>query len=75
MIGARGLGWAAAVSCALALAACGQHRTATVHPPPPAGPVATPVDKDEPVPVAAPRDPVQTEEIAAPQYARPNKKS
>jgi hypothetical protein len=64
------------VSCALALGACSQHKTAVARPaPPPAPPVAAPADDEPPIPVAAPREPVETEEIAPPPRAQPGKKS
>jgi hypothetical protein len=43
--------------------------------PPPAAAAATPAADDEPVPVAAPRAPVETEGVAAPPSMRSGKKS
>ena len=74
-IDARGLGWAAALACALLAGACHQKPIARPAAPPAPAPVAKSVDLDEPVPVAAPRQPVETEQVAPPAGARPGKKS
>jgi hypothetical protein len=75
-IDARGLAWAAALGCALLVGACGQRQpVARPATPPAAAPATTKNDLDEPVPVAAPRQPVETEQVAPPGGTRPGKKS
>jgi hypothetical protein len=83
-IGARGL--TAIVTLALCLGGCTQQQMrffgfsrkpeiAKVAAPPPAPTAPTAGPEDEPVPVAAPRVPVETETVAPPAAGRPGQRS
>lgn len=67
MIGTRGpAGFLLVAAALVALGACTpKPRAAVVRPPPPAAAPA-PVIEDEPVPVAAPRQPVETGGVTPP---------
>jgi hypothetical protein len=86
--GARGMGWAVALCCALWLDACSQstlarlglarqpagvHQSAPAQPAPAAASAAP--DDREPVPAAAPRVPVETERVAPPPGVRSEQRS